>query len=85
MFHDRQDFRSGDTKRDAEQTTDRTERHRLNQELGEDIAAMRTDGHPVDGTFVFAVTSAKDKDALLASGEAINTSCDNCHLKYQRQ
>jgi len=28
---------------------------------------------------------AKDKDALLASGEAINTSCDNCHLKYQRQ
>ena len=28
---------------------------------------------------------AKDKDALLASGDAINTSCDNCHLKYQRQ
>jgi len=28
---------------------------------------------------------AKDKDALLASGDAINTSCDSCHLKYQRQ
>jgi hypothetical protein len=27
---------------------------------------------------------AKDKEALLASGEGINTSCDTCHQRYQR-
>lgn len=27
---------------------------------------------------------AKDAEALLLSGEAINESCDNCHQKYQR-
>jgi hypothetical protein len=26
---------------------------------------------------------ARDKDALLASGEALNASCDNCHRVYQ--
>jgi cytochrome c556 len=25
---------------------------------------------------------AKDKEALLASGEALNDSCDSCHQKY---
>jgi hypothetical protein len=29
-------------------------------------------------------TQAKSADQLLASGEAINESCDNCHQKYQR-
>jgi hypothetical protein len=28
---------------------------------------------------------AKDKDAIFASGETINRTCDNCHAKYQRQ
>jgi len=27
---------------------------------------------------------AKDKEALLASGEGINESCDACHQRYQR-
>jgi hypothetical protein len=27
---------------------------------------------------------AKDAEALLFSGEAINDSCDNCHQRYQR-
>jgi hypothetical protein len=26
----------------------------------------------------------KSADQLLASGEAVNMSCDGCHLKYQR-
>lgn len=29
-------------------------------------------------------TEAKDVKALFDSAEAINTSCDNCHQKYQR-
>jgi cytochrome c553 len=28
---------------------------------------------------------AKDVEALFASGETINTSCDSCHERYQRQ
>jgi hypothetical protein len=29
-------------------------------------------------------TQAKSADQVLASGEAVNVSCDNCHRKYQR-
>jgi hypothetical protein len=29
--------------------------------------------------------ASKDVDALFASGEPINASCDACHLKYKRQ
>jgi hypothetical protein len=29
-------------------------------------------------------TQAKNTDGILAAGEAINTTCDNCHQKYQR-
>lgn len=29
-------------------------------------------------------TEAKSADAVLASGDAINVSCDNCHRRYQR-
>jgi hypothetical protein len=29
-------------------------------------------------------TEAKDADALLQSGEAIDVSCDTCHQKYQK-
>ena len=29
-------------------------------------------------------TEARNADELLASGEAINESCDNCHRRYQR-
>ena len=28
---------------------------------------------------------AKDKDGIVSSGGDLNTSCDNCHAKYQRQ
>ena len=30
-------------------------------------------------------TEAQDKDAILGAGSDINTTCDNCHEKYQRQ
>jgi len=30
-------------------------------------------------------TEAKNVEAVSASGEAINASCDNCHQRYQRQ
>ena len=35
---------------------------------------------------VAAVKAAQEKkpDAVLEVGERVNTSCDNCHLKYQR-
>jgi hypothetical protein len=29
-------------------------------------------------------TEAKDKEGLLMAGEDVNTSCDNCHRRYQR-
>jgi hypothetical protein len=29
-------------------------------------------------------TEAKSPDQVLASGEAVNESCDSCHLKYRR-
>jgi cytochrome c556 len=28
-------------------------------------------------------TEARDVEALLNSGEAVNASCDTCHMKYQ--
>jgi hypothetical protein len=36
------------------------------------------------GVVALRAAEAKDKDALFATGEAINTSCDSCHEKYQR-
>jgi hypothetical protein len=36
------------------------------------------------GKVALKATEAKSADELLASGEAINTSCDACHVKYQR-
>lgn len=36
------------------------------------------------GKTALQATEAKSADQLLASGEAVNTSCDNCHRKYQR-
>jgi cytochrome c556 len=29
-------------------------------------------------------TTDKSPEGILAAGEAINKSCDNCHQKYQR-
>lgn len=37
------------------------------------------------GQIVLKAIDAKNAEALFASGEAINTSCDDCHRKYQRQ
>jgi cytochrome c556 len=36
------------------------------------------------GMTALKATQAKDAAGVLAAGEAINTSCDNCHRKYQR-
>jgi hypothetical protein len=36
------------------------------------------------GKVALKAVEAKSPDQLLASGEAINNSCDNCHRKYQR-
>ena len=36
------------------------------------------------GMTALKATEAKDPAGVLAAGEAINTSCDNCHRKYQR-
>jgi hypothetical protein len=36
------------------------------------------------GKVALKAIEAKSADDLLASGEAINESCDNCHRKYQR-
>jgi hypothetical protein len=36
------------------------------------------------GKVALKAIEAKNADELLASGEAINASCDNCHRKYQR-
>ncbi|MEQ1575647.1 MAG: hypothetical protein ABL993_15515 [Vicinamibacterales bacterium] len=37
------------------------------------------------GTEVLKATEKKDADAVLNAGSNLNTSCDNCHQKYQRQ
>jgi hypothetical protein len=36
------------------------------------------------GKIALKAVAAKDADALLFSGEAINDSCDNCHQRYMR-
>src|SRR5262245_6624393 len=36
------------------------------------------------GMVALKATQAKDAMGVLSAGEAINTSCDNCHQKYQR-
>ena len=37
------------------------------------------------GTQALKAAEAKSTDAVLAAGETVNESCDNCHSKYQRQ
>ena len=36
------------------------------------------------GKVALKATEAKSAEGVLGAGEAINTSCDNCHRKYQR-
>jgi hypothetical protein len=36
------------------------------------------------GQTALKAAEAKSPEGILAAGEAINTSCDNCHQKYQR-
>jgi hypothetical protein len=36
------------------------------------------------GRDALKATQAKNADQVLASGEKVNESCDNCHRKYQR-
>jgi hypothetical protein len=36
------------------------------------------------GKVALKATEAKSAEGVLAAGEAVNTSCDNCHRKYQR-
>jgi hypothetical protein len=36
------------------------------------------------GQIALKAADAKSPEGILEAGEAINTSCDNCHQKYQR-
>jgi hypothetical protein len=36
------------------------------------------------GVVALKAVEARSPDQVLASGEAVNDSCDNCHLKYRR-
>jgi len=36
------------------------------------------------GTLALRATEAKSADRVMAVGEDVNASCDNCHRKYQR-
>ncbi len=36
------------------------------------------------GIATMKAAQAKNTEAVLAAGEVLNTSCDNCHRKYQR-
>jgi cytochrome c556 len=36
------------------------------------------------GVTTLKAVEAKDKDGVLNAGEAVNTSCDTCHRRYQR-
>jgi hypothetical protein len=36
------------------------------------------------GTATLKAVEAKSTEGILAAGEAVNTSCDNCHQKYMR-
>lgn len=37
------------------------------------------------GQKALTAAEAKDKDGILAAGSDINTTCDDCHAKYERQ
>ncbi len=37
------------------------------------------------GRLVLKAVETKDAAALLAAGEIVNTSCDNCHQRYMRE
>ncbi len=37
------------------------------------------------GKLALKAAEAKDKDGIVAAGGDLNTTCDNCHAKYQRQ
>ena len=37
------------------------------------------------GKLALKAAEAKDKDGIVSAGGDLNTSCDNCHAKYQRQ
>ena len=34
------------------------------------------------GSLALKAANAKDPEALLAAGEALDTACENCHLRY---
>ena len=37
------------------------------------------------GMLVLKATEAKDPQGILAAGETLNTTCDNCHQRYSRE
>lgn len=37
------------------------------------------------GTMALKAAESKDADGILTAGSVINTSCDTCHQRYQRQ
>ena len=37
------------------------------------------------GKLALKAAEAKDKDGIVSAGGDLNTTCDNCHAKYQRQ
>ena len=37
------------------------------------------------GIMVLKAVEAKDPEGILSAGATLNTSCDNCHQRYQRQ
>lgn len=37
------------------------------------------------GAVALKAAEAKNTDAILEAGSALNTTCDNCHQRYQRQ
>jgi cytochrome c556 len=36
------------------------------------------------GTKALKAAEAKDKDGIVDAGGDLNTTCDNCHARYQR-
>jgi hypothetical protein len=37
------------------------------------------------GKLALKAAEAKDKDGIVSAGGDLNTTCDNCHARYQRQ
>ena len=37
------------------------------------------------GMLVLKATEAKDPQGILAAGETLNATCDNCHQRYSRE